>query len=157
MSDQEGDRSPSTSHPSNSLEAQSAEDLNQPDGDRTVAAQVVEEDLPSTAQGAAEHALDALSPAEQQGLAAAVVQTLNTPEQQKAAAEGVVGALPPEAKQDLAATVVQSLDTPQQKRRPPKARSGRYPPNSSNSSPTVCLEGRIERRGRSSSTSSSRR
>jgi len=70
----------------------------------------------SAAQKAAELAVGALSPAEQQALAATVIQGLDTPQQQQAAAEGVVGALPAEAKQDLAATVVQSLDTPQQQR-----------------------------------------
>jgi len=68
----------------------------------------------SAAQKAAELAVGALSPAEQQALAATVIQGLDTPQQQQAAAEGVVGALPAEAKQDLAATVIQGLDTPQQ-------------------------------------------
>jgi hypothetical protein len=57
-----------------------------------------------------------LTPAEQQHLAAAVVQSMDTPEQQRAAAEGVVRALPDAAMQGLAATVVQSIDTPEQQR-----------------------------------------
>jgi hypothetical protein len=106
-----GDRSPLTNQTSDGQDEQVAEGLNRPDADPTAAAPVSDY-LPSTAQGAAERAMDTLTPVEQQNLAAAVVQTMDTPQQQQAAAEGVVGALPNEAKQDLAATVVQSLDTP---------------------------------------------
>jgi hypothetical protein len=70
----------------------------------------------TAAERVVERVVEGLSPAEQQDLAAKVVQGLDTPAQQRAAAEGVVGALPTEAKQDLAATVVQRLDTPQQQR-----------------------------------------
>ena len=107
---------PLTDQPSDGQDEQAAEGLNRPDVGPTVASRVLEEDLSPTTQGAAERAMNALTPVEQQDLAAAVVKTLDTPEQQQAAAEGVVGALPNEAKQDLAATVVQSLDTPEQKR-----------------------------------------
>jgi hypothetical protein len=115
MSDQ-GDESLSTNQPSHVREEPASQDPNRPDQEPTASAQALADALPSTTQVAAEQAVGTLAPAEQQDLAAAVVQTLDTPEQQKAAGEGVVAALPTEAKQDLAATVVQSLDTPEQQR-----------------------------------------
>jgi hypothetical protein len=81
----------------------------------------------TTAQDAAELAAQTLSPLEQQGLAAAVVRSLETPEQQRAAAEGAVGALPNEAKQDMAAAVVRSLETPEQQRAAAQGAVGALP------------------------------
>jgi hypothetical protein len=126
MSDQ-GEGPPSTNQPSGRQEEPVPEEVNRPDTEPTAPTQTLAEALPSTAQKAAELAMDTLPPAEQQGLAAAVVQTLDTPQQQKAAAEAVVGALPAEAKQDLAATVVQTLDTPQQQRAAAEAVVGTLP------------------------------
>jgi hypothetical protein len=115
MSDQ-GDGARSTDQPSGGQQERVSEDATQPDVEPTAPAPGVAAARSSAAQTAAELAVDRLSPAQQQTMAATVVQNLDTPEQQKAAAEGVVGAMPAEAKQDLAATVVQSLDTPEQQR-----------------------------------------
>jgi hypothetical protein len=115
MSDRE-DESLSTNQPPHGREERASEDLHRLEEEPTASAQALADALPPTTQVAAEQAVGTLAPAEQQDLAAAVVQTLDTPEQQRAAAEGVVAALPTEAKQDLAAAVVETLDTPEQQR-----------------------------------------